>query len=102
MWALQKNWESVSHKLQNFTKITGQEKLLCEDIFHRWQFKSPPPLNGGANSCVVAVRNDQILGVMGLNRKMFYLDTKMRIGAELTTWGVVDQKTKGSELVQKY
>ena len=84
-----------------FSKITEFYKnhwtrkiMLSDDIFHRWQFENPP-LNGGANSCVVAVRNEQILGVMGLNRRIFYLGTKMCIGAELTTW-VVDQKTKGS------
>ena len=66
---------------------------LSDYKFHQWQFEEPP-LNGGHNSCVLALKGSNILGVMGLNRRIFNISGKAKNGAEMTTW-VVDKNNKG-------
>ena len=62
--------------------------------FYNWQFCLPPE-NSGADSCCVAIDgNGDVLGVMGLNKRSFYLNSEPRKGAELTTW-IVSEKARG-------
>ena len=84
-----------SSQIIEFYKLHWPRKIaLSDNIFHEWQFVNPP-LNENANSCVLAVEDNQILCVMGLNRRNFYLSEELLTGAELTTW-VANPKTKGS------
>lgn len=68
---------------------------LALPSFYRWQFVDPPE-NGGQDLNCVAVRGEsEILGVMGLNRRSFWLDgARVEGGAELTTW-VVAKAARG-------
>jgi GNAT superfamily N-acetyltransferase len=67
---------------------------LAIEPFYQWQFKAAPE-NKGRDHCCVAVDPDgSLLGIMGLNDRPFWLNGKLRAGAELTTW-VVDEKARG-------
>ena len=84
-----------SAEIIDFYKLHWQRKIaLSDQKFHGWQFEMAPN-NKGANSCVVAVNETGLLGVMGLNRRNFYFSSNQLNGAELTTW-VVDQRIKGA------
>ena len=62
--------------------------------FYKWQFCLPPE-NLGKDCCCVAVDNNgEILSVIGLNKRSFYLNGKLLNGAELTTW-IVSEKARG-------
>ena len=81
-------------KIMSFYQDYWSRKIAISDNnFHQWQFQQPPA-NKGINSCVTAEKDGRILGVMGLNKRNFYLSGKVKNGAELTTW-VVDPSTKG-------
>jgi len=73
----EKNWSS---------KIS-----LSDKKFYEWQFLGAPD-NSGSDYCVVAYDEDhkKILGVMGLNKREFYLRDVKKDGAELTTWIVAN------------
>ncbi|NQV40663.1 MAG: GNAT family N-acetyltransferase [Nitrosopumilus sp.] len=67
---------------------------LAIEPFYQWQFKEAPE-NKSRDHCCVAIDPDgSLLGIMGLNDRPFWLDGKLRAGAELTTW-VVDKKAQG-------
>ena len=70
-----------------------REIALSNREFHKWQFENTVE-NKLGNSCVVALNEDGLVGVMGLNKRKFHLSEQCLNGAELTTW-VVDQKIKG-------
>lgn len=54
--------------------------------FYRWQFLRSPT-NAGADRCVLLARREgEILGFMGLHQRPFALRGQRRAGAELTTW----------------
>ena len=89
-----------SSEIMDFYNIHWQRKIaLSDQKFYSWQFENAP-LNKGANLCVVAVNDNGLLGVMGLNKRNFYLSTRELNGAEMTTW-VVDQKIKGTGVGRK-
>lgn len=79
--------------------------VLSDKKFYDWQFKYTPS-NGGEDSCVVAYdeTNDAVAGVMGLNKRDFYLSGERLRGAELTTW-IVDEKYRstgaGAKILKK-
>jgi len=80
--------------VQDFYRTHWLRKIaLSDDAFYRWQFISPPS-NELTDSCVIAITDGKIIGVMGLNKRDFFLSDKKRHGAELTTW-VVDKSVKG-------
>lgn len=82
-------------QIRKFYQNHWQHKIaLSDEEFHKWQFESAAE-NMGANSCVVALSESDLLGVMGLNKRKFNLAGQCLNGAELTTW-VVDQKNRGS------
>ena len=84
-----------SSLIMEFYKNHWQRKIALSDRkFHAWQFENATE-NKGANSCVVALHDDCLVGVMGLNKRKFYFANQCFNGAELTTW-VVDKKIKGS------
>ena len=62
--------------------------------FYNWQFRLPPENLGNDYCCIAVDNNNEVLGVMGLNKRSFYLNGKLRKGAELTTW-VVSKKARG-------
>lgn len=86
----------VSSKIiMNFYEEHWPRKIAISDKdFHQWQFEDPPS-NSRVNTCIIAEKDGQILGVMGLNKRAFYLSGKVKNAAELTTW-VVDPNTKGA------
>ena len=57
--------------------------------FYTWQFLEAPEDVGKDWNCV-AVRDGEILGIMGLNRRSFRLGQETLRGAELTTWVVAE------------
>jgi hypothetical protein len=84
-----------SSQIMEFYKKHWQRKIALSDReFHTWQFENAPS-NKGANSCVVALHDHVLVGVMGLNKRKFYASDQSHDGAELTTW-VVDYKVRGS------
>lgn len=84
-----------STEISEFYKVHYQRDIALSDLgFHTWQFEKAP-FNRGFNSCVVAANDSGLLGVMGLNRRKFYLSGNAINGAELTTW-IVDQRIKGT------
>jgi len=83
-----------STSVRDFYSAHWKRKIaLSNRRFYEWQFIEPPE-NLNVDSCVVAVRDGQLLGVMGLNKRTFYLAQKAYNGAELTTW-IVDHDVKG-------
>lgn len=84
-----------SSQIMEFYKKHWQRKIALSDReFHAWQFENAPS-NNGANSCVVALHDERLVGVMGLNRRKFYSADRCLEGAELTTW-IVEKEIKGS------
>ena len=84
-----------SSQIMEFYKNNWQRKIALSDKkFHVWQFENAIE-NKGSNSCVVALHDDRLVGVMGLNKRKFYFENQCLDGAELTTW-VVEKKIKGS------
>ena len=62
-----------SKKIMSFYQDYWPRKIAISDNnFHQWQFQQPPG-NNGINSCVIAEKDGRILGVMGLNKRTFYL-----------------------------
>jgi len=74
---------------------------LSEKKFYEWQFVNTPN-SEKKDHCVIAYDNkkDEILGVMGLNKRDFYLSNKSYNGAELTTW-IVNEHVVGLGLGAK-
>ena len=83
-----------SSQIMDFYKIHWQRKIaLSDQAFHSWQFEDTVE-NRGANTCVVALNDERLVGVMGLNKRIFNYGDQRLNGAELTTW-VVDKQFKG-------
>ena len=61
--------------------------------FHDWQFVRAPE-SDGKNHSMVALSDDEIVGVMGLNPRAFLLQGEKVSAAELTTW-VVSPAARG-------
>jgi len=74
---------------------------LSEKKFYEWQFVDTPN-SEKKDYCVIAYDDDkdEILGVMGLNKREFYLSNKSYEGAELTTW-IVSEHVVGLGLGAK-
>ena len=82
-----------SSQIMDFYKTHWQRKIALSDkVFHAWQFEDAVE-NRGANTCVVALNDGRLVGVMGLNKRIFNYGDQCLNGAELTTW-VVDKKFK--------
>ena len=80
--------------IQEFYQTQWKRNIaLSDNNFYCWQFINPPK-NEKKDSCVVAVRDGKIFGVMGLNKRDFILSKTLYNGAELTTWAVVDTSIK--------
>lgn len=68
--------------------------ILSDPDFYRWQFIDP--VDGkGRDYCVVALLDDEIVGFLGLNKRMFNGGGRMLNGAELTTW-IVKEGARGT------
>ncbi len=67
---------------------------LAIPSFYRWQFCEPPENRGEDHNCVAATDDGGVLGVMGLNRRHFWLAGKLVEAAELTTW-IVSEQARG-------
>ena len=84
-----------SSQIMDFYKTHWQRKIALSDkAFHAWQFEDAVE-NRGANTCVVALNDERLVGVMGLNKRIFSNGDQCLNGAELTTW-VVDKEFKGT------
>lgn len=69
---------------------------LGDESFYTWQFIENPS-NRGLDECCISVDNGEIIGVMGLNSRDFYMSGEPLNGAELTTWVVSEtHRNKGS------
>ncbi len=73
-----------------YTRLWGRKIALIDEDFYNWQFVLPPD-NDLQDHCVVALSGGEIVGVMGLNVRVFNLNGCRYRGAELTTW-IVDPK----------
>ncbi len=84
-----------SESVCEFYKNNWERKIsLGIFSFYTWQFRLPPENKGHDCCCIAVDNNNEILGVMGLNKRGFYLNGKLCKGAELTTW-VVSEKARG-------
>jgi len=84
-----------SSLIMDFYKTHWQRKIVLSDkAFHAWQFEDAVE-NRGTNTCVVALNNERLVGVMGLNKRIFNYGKQSLNGAELTSW-VVDKEFKGA------
>jgi hypothetical protein len=77
---------------------------LCDPAFYRWQFLEGPE-NGGRDSCwgVYDNKNDELLGLMGLNPREYFCGTSRMPGAEMTTFISSPRGTRlgaGARLIQ--
>jgi hypothetical protein len=74
---------------------------LSYKSFYNWQFIYAPN-NNEKDYCVIAYDDEKkrIIGVMGLNKRTFFLNNKKNNGAELTTW-VVSKDAIGSGIGAK-
>jgi hypothetical protein len=81
-------------RVQRFYEANWKRKIaLTDSRYYEWQFVAKPS-NPGIDECVVATAQDEIVGVMGLNSRPFFLGGRQMNGAELTTW-VVAEANKG-------
>jgi len=78
-----------------------REIALSMPSFYQWQFTESPS-DAGSDHCMVAADedSDELYGVMGLNRRPFFLNGSKSKGAELTTW-IVDEKHIGKGIGAK-
>ena len=76
-----------------YTRLWSRKIALSDEDFYNWQFVLPPD-NNLQDHCVLAVSGNEIIGVMGLNVRVFSLNGCKYRGAELTTW-IVDPKFAG-------
>ncbi|MCP2004357.1 UNVERIFIED_ORG: hypothetical protein J2Y78_002897 [Buttiauxella agrestis ATCC 33320] len=74
-----------------YDKNWARKIALSDEEFYKWQFINNPSQHG-TDECCVAVDGDEIIGVMGLNQRDFYIKGKRLKGAELTTWVVSESK----------
>lgn len=74
-----------------YDKSWARKIALSDEKFYRWQFLDNP-YETGVDQCCVALDGDEIIGVMGLNQRDFYLKGRRLKGAELTTWVVSESK----------
>jgi hypothetical protein len=91
-----------SEHIRNFYDTNWKRKIaLTEKKFYDWQFIKTPN-SGNMDHCVIAYDDEksEILGVMGLNKRDFFINNKLVNGAELTTW-IVSNKTTGLGLGAK-
>jgi hypothetical protein len=76
------------HAIQAFYREHWTRKIaLSDNRFYTWQFIENPS-NAGEDECVVATRNGELSGVMGVNSRPFTMGGQSLRGAELTTWVV--------------
>jgi hypothetical protein len=62
-----------------------RQTLLSDKGFYHWQFYTPPA-NDGKDHTIIALLGTQIIGFLGLNKRLFMLNGTALNGAELTTW----------------
>ncbi len=88
--------------VSDFYRFHWERKIALSILpFYRWQFTESPS-DAGNDHCMVAVDegSGKLRGVMGLNRRPFFLNGSMLKGAELTTW-IVDDKHIGKGIGAK-
>lgn len=85
-----------SQSVCNFYKKHWKRGIALSELsFYQWQFTASPS-DAGDDHCMIAIDNssNQLLGVMGLNTRPFFLGGADKRGAEFTTW-IVDEKFLG-------
>ena len=96
------NLPVTSELVRNFYADNWKKKIALSDKkFYEWQFVHTPN-SVNKDHCVIAYEDHkkEILGVMGLNKREFFLNNNSVNGAELTTW-IVSEKVVGSGLGAK-
>ena len=71
---------------------------LSNKRFYEWQFSHTP--NKGGDQCCLALKDGEIIAVMGLTERTFFLDGKKEKGVELTTW-IVEEGSRNLGLGPK-
>jgi hypothetical protein len=82
-----------SELIRNFYETNWMRKIALSDKkFYDWQFIETPG-SVSRDNCVIAYDDEkvEVLGVMGLNKREFFLNNRAIYGAELTTWAVCEQ-----------
>lgn len=74
-----------------YDKNWARKISLADEKFYGWQFVNNP-YNHSIDECCVALDGSEIIGVMGLNQRDFYIKGNKLRGAELTTWVVSESK----------
>jgi Acetyltransferase (GNAT) family len=91
-----------SEPVRTFYADNWKRKIvLSEKFFYEWQFVHTPD-SEEKDHCVIAYDDERkkVIGVMGLNKRNFFLNGKSNNGAELTTW-VVSEDSIGSGIGPK-
>jgi hypothetical protein len=91
-----------SKTVRTFYAENWKRKIaLSYKSFYNWQFIYTPN-SDEKDHCVIAYDDEKkkIIGVMGLNKRTFFLNNKQNNGAELTTW-VVSKDSIGSGIGAK-
>lgn len=85
------------NEICNFYNDHWPRKIaLSDEKFYTWQFIENPS-SKGVDECCIAVSDGEIIGIMGLHSRDFYLSGRKLKGAELTTWVVSEKhRNKGS------
>ena len=71
---------------------------LSNEQFYTWQFCNAP--NKVGDQCCVAINGSEILAVMGLTERPFFIENTKKIGVELTTW-IVEENSRNLGLGPK-
>ncbi len=85
-----------SEEVAAFYKDEWSRPITLGDMdFYRWQFMDVPHQELKDNCCV-AVSDGELVGVMGVNNRLFSMQNRVLNGAELTTWIVKEShRNKG-------
>jgi hypothetical protein len=87
------NLPVASELVSSFYAENWKRKIALSDKkFYEWQFVKTPN-SENKDHCVIAYddQKEEVLGVMGLNKREFCLNNKSFNGAELTTWIVSER-----------
>ena len=83
-----------------YKKNWSDDIILGDEKFFKWNFINNPFNSNKNYNCVAVSKSDEILGVMGLSLRDFFLNKKKIKAAELTTW-VINEKERGKSIGKK-
>ena len=83
-----------------YKKNWDKDIILGNKIFYKWNFIENPFNLKKDYNCLALDESNNIIGIMGLSLRDFFLEEKKMKGAELTTW-VLDKNYRGKGIGKK-